>query len=356
MNYLERYSNRMKIKGLSAREETIYTTKNVLREIFAKDANYKDSIFKYDCDNGEVSKDFIPIRLYGETFSLSNGKRKKFQTIDEEIVVGDVFVDKTDNSYWICTESMNKGDINYEGLLTYCNYILPFQDSNGKIYHYPCVDVNATQYSSGEDYANNMIVGSTKHILYLTKDINTLRLKSPKRVYIDICDFDMTVYKITQNDNVSYNIGKGIVRLTCVEDVEVANSDRADLKICDYIEIKSEDKNDNIESNDTIDENVSENLITANIKYTSTIIKSGGNYKTFTAEFTDSEGNVVDVEKYNWSIVCDFKDKLDIVEEENKIKIKINDDSCIGEMFVLTLSDDNGNSASVTLEVRGLFG
>ena len=77
MNYLERYSNRMKIKGLSAREETIYTTKNVLREIFAKDANYKDSIFKYDCDNGEVSKDFIPIRLYGETFSLSNGKRKK---------------------------------------------------------------------------------------------------------------------------------------------------------------------------------------------------------------------------------------------------------------------------------------
>ena len=352
MECLTRFNAKMARTGSSIREDKIKSSKMILDQTFYDDASFLSGIYFWrlgllNLEDYENEKD-ISIRLYKRTFSNANGWTVKFQTLnDTPVEVGDIIFYSKTQEYFICTESFNIDDIHYQGKFTLCNWILKWQDDNLNILQYPCFVVNATQYNSGEQSTKQYTIGSSQHMIKLPCDENTVKLRTPQKFMLDKNLDDPITYIVTQNDTTTFNYGnKGIVVVTVLEEPIDRVKDRIDLGICNYREPDN--------TIDNSDENETPNLRSI-IEYTSKTIKSGGNARTFVAKFLDDNDNEVEVAP-KWSIICDFVEKLVVIETDNKIKISIDDDSYVDEDFRLVLSDNEGNyESSIVISIKSLL-
>ena len=178
-------------------------------------------------------------------------------------------------------------------------------------------------------------------------DENTVVLSTPQRFFLDRNTINPTSFIVTQNDTTSLAIGKkGIVRVTLYECERNNDTDRIDLGICDYID-KSQVINNN-SNNNCIDKSV--------IYYDTTVIKSGGDYQTFTAKFYDSEGNEIEDIIPKWNIVCDFIEELNIKQSGNRIRIGIDNDDYVDEEFKIILSNaDDEYISTLIVKIESLL-
>lgn len=352
MKCLDRFNSKMNRSGGSLRNENIQNSKILLEETFSDDASFMLGVYFWKLGKLGIksyeNEDSIKIRFYDRKYSSANGNTVKFQTLfDTPIDVGDIIYSSKSDEYFICTESFNINDIHWQGKLTLCNWILRWQNKNGDILEYPCYNINATQYNSGETPNRLMTVGSSQHIILLPCDENTVILESPQRFVLDKNKINPTTFIVTQNDTASYNYGKkGIARITVAECANNNDTDRFDLGICDYI-----DKNKIIADN-------SDNLFISKsvISYDTSIIKSGGDSQLFIGKFYDNNGNEITDILPKWEIICDFKNILEIEQSDNKISISIDNDDYIDEEFKLVLSDINGNyTSSVIVKIESLL-
>lgn len=340
MKCLERFNNRMSLSGKSQREYSINNSKSLLSYVFEDDPSFNSEFYIWSLNKDNYTKEdkSIPVRMYKEKFSNANGDTIKFQSLYENpIVVGDLFFDGKRNCYWLCTASFNRGDINFEGEFTQCNWNLRWQNSKGEVVNYPCYDSNTTQYNSGEQTNRQFIIESSQHLIQLPCDKNTLELRSPKRFYLDYSINNMSTFEITQNDTTSRHIGdKGIVKITLMATPSNKETDRPDLGICDYVEPKLSKPDCDIE-----------------IQYDSNIIKSGGKHKTFTALYPSNLNWNQDLK---WKIYCDFENELNIKENSKTISISIDNDLYIDEEFRISLVDNNDNEKSyVIVKIESLW-
>lgn len=345
MRCLDKFNNKMKLSGGSLREENIKNSQELLKETFADDASFAFGIYIWRLGLKSFDdEESIQIRLYKRSFSNANGVSVKFQTlINVPIVVGDIIYDSIADEYLICTESFNIDGIHWQGKFTLCNWILKWQNKKGDILEYPCVDINSTQYNSGEQSNKQFTIGSSQHMITLPCDENTVILSSPQRFFLDKNKDNPTSFIVTQNDTTSYSYGKkGLVRVTLIESANNSLTDRIDLGICDYID-KNEIKNNNVNDNTFVSKSV--------ISYNTKVIKSGGDFQVFTGKFFDDNGNEVTSIIPKWEIICDFKDILEVNKFDNQISIGIDDDDYVDEEFKLILSDNNDNYSS-TLIIR----
>lgn len=349
MQCLNRFNKRMSYSGGSIREESIFNTRQLLKETFADDPSFMFGIYFWRLGLKEyVDETPIGIRLYGRSFSAANGVTVKFQTLhDTPIVVGDVIYDSKEDEYLICTESFNVDDIHFKGKFTLCNWMLKWQNKEGKIFEYPCYDMNTTQYNSGEQSNRNFTIESSQHMLTLPCDKNTVELSTPQRFYLDKAVNSPNTYIVTQNDTTSYNYGKkGLVKVTVYSHPINPETDRPDLGICDYIDFNK--------SNDDCCCKVSRVVI----DYDTTVIKSGGDLQKFVGKFYDNKENEITDVVPHWNIICDFSDKLILEETGNCLSIGIDDDSCIDEEFKITCSISDGDnilSSSIIISVESLL-
>lgn len=342
MRSLDRFKNKMNYSGGSLRNEHILNGRNLLDETFSDDPSFTLGIYFWQLGIKDYSdKQTIKIRLYNKAFSSANGVTMKFQTLyNTPVDVGDIVYDSKTSEYLICTESFNIHDIHWEGKFTLCNWILKWQKKDGTILEYPCHDINSTQYNSGEESNKQFTIGSSQHMITLPCDENTVKISTPQRFYLDKDLENPTSFIVTQNDTTSYNYGKkGLVRVTLYEHAKNSEADRPDLGICDYIDIKSI-KTDNAE-NKFVSKSV--------ISYETAVIKSGGDAQVFTGKFYDNIGNEIAEILPKWTVICDFKDYLEIKETENQISIGIDNDDYIDEEFKLILSDNLGQYTSTLL-------
>lgn len=342
MRCLDRFNKKMSYDGGSLRNENINNSRRLLEETFADDPSFALGIYFWKLGLKEYQHESpIGIRLYDRKFSAANGVTIKFQTLyDTPVVVGDIVYDIKEDEYLICTEAFNINNIHYQGKFTLCNWILKWQNKDGKILEYPCHDINSTQYNSGEQSNRNFTIESAQHMLTLPCDENTVELSSPQRFYLDKATINPTSYIVTQNDTTSYNYGKkGLVKLTVYVYPNVSETDRPDLGICDYIDFSAGSTN----AGTTIKETCCR-ASRADIKYDTNIIKSGGDSQLFTCKFYDDKGNEVAGVVPHWTIVCDFSDKLQIEEFDDYLSIGIDDDLYIDEEFKLICSDENNES------------
>lgn len=338
----------MQISGSSIRNENIINSRILLQETFEDDASLRPNVYFWEL--GVNKNDYtnnVKIRMYDRKYSAANGCLIKFQTlIEDKVEIGDILYDSDSDEYLICTESFNIDDIHWQGRFTLCNWILKWQDSNGRILEYPCYDSNTTQYNSGESPNKLFTIGSSQHALILPYDENTVILSNPQRFFLDKSTINPTSFMVTQNDNTSHNYGsKGLVKLTVMECANNNATDRFDLGICDYI------------SEDDLKTDNSDNAITFKsvISYDDLIIKSGGDKKRFIGKFFDEKGNEVDIDA-NWKIACSFSEALIVEEKHNELLIGIDNDDYIDEEFKLVLSDSDGNySSSLIIRVEALF-
>lgn len=332
MQCLDRFNQKMRVNGGSLREEHIFNSRKLLEETFADDASFQLGIYFWRLGLKEYENETpVSIRLYGRSFSAANGWTVKFQTLyDTPVLVGDVIYNIKDNEYLICTEVFNIDDVNYKGEFTLCNWMLKWQNKDGKILEYPCYDMNSTQYNSGEQSNRNFTIESAQHILTLPSDENTILLDTPQRFYLDKRATNPTSFIVTQNDTTSYNYGKkGLVKVTVYAFPNNNATDRPDLGICDYIDISTK-RNP-----------VSYRISKAVIEYDTNVIKSGGDSQVFVGKFYDEKGDEVTSIAPHWTIVCDFYDKLQVKEIGNCLSIGIDDDDYIDEEFKIICSDKN---------------
>jgi len=338
MQCLSRFNKRMSLSGGSLREESIFNTRELLKETFADDPSFTYGVYFWKLGLKEYQHELpVGIRLYGRTFSAANGVTVKFQTLhDTPVVVGDIIYDSNEDEYLICTEAFNIDGINYKGKFTLCNWMLKWQKKDGTILEYPCYDMNSTQYNSGEQSNRNFVIGSSQHMITLPCDENTVELSTPQRFYLDKATINPTSFIVTQNDTTSYNYGKkGLVKVTVYEHPSNSETDRPDLGICDYIDVNA---------TNTIEDICCCKASKAVIEYSTTVIKSGGDSQMFIGKFYDEKGNEVDGIVPHWTIVCDFSDKLQVKEIDNCLSIGIDDDSYIDEEFKLICSNGNNES------------
>lgn len=341
MRGLEKFNTKMRLSGSSLREEHITNSRMLMNDTFLDDASLAQGIYfwqhgkllREDYDDDEQ----ITIRIFKRSFSAAQGVTMKFQTLYETpVIVGDILYNSKSDEYYICTESFDIDTIHWQGKLTLCNWILKWQDSHGDIFTYPCYDINTTQYNSGEQSNRQFTIGSSQHMLTLPYDENTVRLKTPKRIFLDRNWENPSVFIVTQNDTTSYAYGKkGIVRVTVTENVFNHDTDRIDLGICDYVE-----------SSDSFENEVESKVIRSVIIHDTDVIKSGGDSQKFTAKFLDADGAELTNAVPLWNIICSFSESLDIEYVDNSIVIGIDDDACIDEDFKLVLSDDRGQCVS----------
>lgn len=342
MQCLDRFNKRMSLSGGSLREESIFNTRELLKETFADDPSFTSGVYFWKLGLKEYRHELpVGIRLYGRSFSAANGVTVKFQTLyDTPVIVGDILYDTNEGEYLICTEAFNIDNIHYKGKFTLCNWILKWQKKDGTILEYPCYDMNSTQYNSGEQSNRNFVIGSSQHMLTLPCDENTVELSTPQRFYLDKATINPTTFIVTQNDTTSYNYGKkGLVKVTVYEHPNNPDTDRPDLGICDYIDVNAINTNEDI---------CCCRVSKAVIDYSTAVIKSGGDSQMFISKFYDDKGNEIANIVPHWTVVCDFSDKLIVKEFDNGVSIGIDDDAYIDEEFKLILSDENKENGTIS--------
>lgn len=352
MRSLDKFNKKMSYSGGSLRGEYIKNTRQLLDETFADDPSYSLGIYFWRLGLKEYQNESpIGIRLFGRSFSAANGVTVKFQTLyNTPVVVGDIIYDSKEDEYLICTEAFNIDDINFKGKFTLCNWMLKWQKKDGTILEYPCYDMNATQYNSGEQSNRNFVIGSSQHMLTLPCDENTVELSTPQRFYLDKSTINPTTFIVTQNDTTSHNYGKkGLVKVTVYEHPNNLETDRPDLGICDYIDMSAGSK----DAGTTVKESCCR-VSKAVISYDTNVVKSGGDSQVFVGKFYDDKGDEVMGISPHWTVVCDFSDKLIVKEFDNCLSVGIDDDDYIDEEFKIICSDGNIDSdiLSTTLIVK----
>jgi len=339
----------MKRCGGTLRDEKVFNSKMLLQETFHDDASLAKGIYFWELGRNQKSdyknESPIAIRLYKRTYSAANGHTVKFQTeYNTQVLVGDMLFDAVHNEFYICTESFDIDAIHYQGKLTLCNWILKWQDSTGKILEYPCCDLNSTQYNSGETARGQYTVGTAQHMIKLPCDDNTIALGSPKRFFLDKNKVNPTAYIVTQNDNTSYNIGKGIVVITVSQYARDDKKDNIELGICDYIDVDNQDI--------STDQSVMRSVI----DYETNVIKSGGDSQLFVGKFYDENRKEMTDVVPKWTIICDFLNALEVKESGNEIWIGIDNDEYIDEEIKLVFSDGYGNySSTLVIKIDSLL-
>ena len=342
MRSLDRFNKKMSYSGGSLREESIFNTRELLKETFADDPSYALGVYFWKLGLKEYGNESpVGIRLYGRSFSAANGVTVKFQTLyDTPVIVGDIIYDTKKDEYLICTEAFDIDGIHYKGKFTLCNWMLKWQNKEGVILEYPCYDMNSTQYNSGEQSNAHFTVSSSQHMLTLPSDKNTVALSSPQRFYLDKNIDNPTSFIVTQNDTTSHNYGKrGLVKVTVYEHPNNSKTDRPDLGICDYIDMSA----GSVNAGTTVEETCCK-AYKAVIKYDTSVIKSGGDSQVFVGKFYDDKENEITDIVPHWTVVCDFSDKLIVDEFDNCLSIGIDDDDYIDEEFKIICSDGNEKS------------
>lgn len=332
---------RIKQSGTSLYDEQIKDAQNILADGFTDDVSCSKHIFFWIAGENPQKGNHVYIKFYERKYSSANGNMKSFLTHNnDKIEVGDYIYDEEENTYWICTESFHVDNIHYEGKFTQCNWYLRWQRPDGTILEYPCLDLNSTQYNSGESGNSTLKLGSAQHMEKVQANSDTISLASPQRFYVSR---DNSIpYVITQNDTTASNYGKGICNITVTQDVRREDKDRPDLGICDYIDPSSPLPPTPSEPDETTDLRCA---ISGN-----TNLKNGYG-RTYTVTFTDKEGNAVDWQEvnYQWNIKSDFDVQQTI--SGNTITIKVENEDFIGSSFLLDISIGNSMMTETKINI-----
>lgn len=144
---------------------------------------------------------------------------------------------KYNGFYWLIKDIVDNNKIYEKSIMFHCNYNLRFiSDISEKIVNYPVYMKNATQYNSGENTREIETIGSSKFLIYIPYNQETIKINHGKRFLIDRNTHNPTAFEVTQVDTISYNYDykAGVIRITVVENQFNSKTDNKDLMVADY--------------------------------------------------------------------------------------------------------------------------
>ena len=255
-----------------------------------------------------------------------------------------------ENKYWLIIGYPSYNGIYEKAVMQLCQYKLRWQNANGEIIERYCNATSASKYDTGETGGSTIILTSDNLTLLLPNDDESLDLDG-KRVFIDKRKINPTkVYKITRTDSVLYDYGEehgGVLSFIADKTELNTNTDNQELRICDYID-------PTIPS--TPEENPDETtVLTDDVRATISGNKNlkVGYARTYTATFTDTEGNVVESVNFSWNIVSDFE--VGQVSNGNEIELLVEDEEFVDSSILLQIIVDNMVISEIEITVVGLM-
>lgn len=333
---MDRYEARINLHGTTQRERV------------------KNRLIAHLNDRTQHSLSYKDILLNGiETqLVINSGTQpyyKEFQSLpSQEINIGD-YVEWA-NSYWIVTTCDSDDEIYRDGKLEQCNYLLKWQNELGEIIERHAVISSASKYNDGTTSNNVITLGSDQLSVIIPLDEEAIKLKKSmgKKFFIDSNKEDPTTYELTGTGNVpdTYN-GHGITSWIVKECAYTATEDDLKYGVCNY---KS------VDTPSTPEENPDETtVLSEDVK---TTISGNKNLKvgfsrTYTATFTDSEGNVVEDVDFSWNVVSDFE--VGQVVNGNEIELLVEDEELIDSSILLQIIVDDMVISEIEITVVGIF-
>ena len=334
---------RMKISGVSPRDEMIRDGQNLLKEELEHDTSYSPTMYFYDAENEKDDK-LANFRVYGRKNSSLNGNYMNYlTTYDNPVKIGDYIHDTKDDTYWLVYTAFNVNDIEYTGKLIQCNYLLKWQLSDGKIIQRWANIVSASKYDTGENGNSTIVLSSNNFTILMGYCDEALELEE-KRVFIDIRKVPKKVFKITRGDDVLYNAGSIGMLLSFIADKTELNKDKdnQELGICDYIHPATPTPPQPSNPDETAD-------LSAKISGNTNL--RIGVTRTYTVTLSDKEGNAVQWNdtKYSWNVISDFDVRQTVTE--NKISLTVEDEDFIDSSFILQVIKLNDSSVLSEIEI-----
>ena len=247
-----------------------------------------------------------------------------------------------EDEYWIVDGRPGNNKIYEKATLKECQYKLRWQKDDGSIIERFANFTSSSKYDVGENGNNTIILSSNNYLIIMPNDKDSMTIEG-KRVFIDLSDVPEKVFKITRNDDVLFNHhGHGGTLNFIADKVELnKDKDNQELGICNYIPISSptpptSNPNETADLSATISSN-------GNLKV--------GFYRTYTAKFTDKNGDAIDVDasRITWNVDSSFA--VEKVEFGNKIKLKVSDDYLVGKTFKLECIVDGTVVGSIEITV-----
>ena len=300
--------------------------------------------------------------------------RKFVDTVHHKITVETILEDdwmecgdylEYDGMVWLCLNSYSFHNLYCRATFMSCDWQIYWINEKGELKSQYVVDQNSTQYNSGESSNATMTLGAAQHMLKMPCNEDTVMFDSPQKFCIDRNIKKPTCYKVTQNDNTSYNYGKGLCCVTVTEtqlnpdkDKLITLEDGKQVWVCDYIEI---DDNTNTPSEDptTPPENPDEMTdLRASITFKgSQELKIGGTTKTLTGSFVDSDGNATaDIGVWEVITIDELLPYLEYTITDNTLKIKVLDTDLIdSKVRIMFSSADNTISTYLDFDVVSMF-
>ena len=320
---MDRYTARMTQHGTTQRERIVNRLKTNLNNKLQDNPSYKT------------------VKLNGEETNLiintsTKPYYKEFQSLpDQKILAGD-YVEWAD-SMWLVLNADSDDEVYTDGNLRQCQHCIYWQKSDGTIVSRYAYTENASAYNNGEAGNHTITLQSNQFMVYLPYDEETAELDNGKRVHMSRSNSKCKPYELTRPDDVTYGFGKkGVLNIIFTQtqynqdkDKLITLEDGTQAWICDYIDSSSTPQPSEPSNPDETA------VLNANISGTSNL--RIGVTRTYTATLSDKDGNAVqwDDTKYGWNVISDFEVNQNV--DKSKIKLFVDDDSFVGESFLLQI-------------------
>ena len=234
-----------------------------------------------------------------------------------------------EDEYWIVDGRPGNNKSYEKATLKECQYKLRWQKDDGTIIERWVYLTSSSKYDVGENGNNTIVLTSNNYLITIPNDEDSMTLDG-KRVFIDLSDIPEKVFKITRNDDVLFAHGSHGGTLNLIADKVELNkeTDNQELRLCDYIDFPTTPPSEPSTPDETA-------VLNANISGTSNL--RIGVTRTYTATLSDKDGNTVqwDDTKYGWNVVSGFEVNQNV--DKSKIKLFVDDDSFVGESFLLQI-------------------
>lgn len=334
---MDRYSARMNLRGSTQRERELNRLKSDIVRKAPSSLSYKD------------------VKLNGEPTQLmiNTGTKpyyKEFESLPDQTVLAGDYVEWA-NSVWLVLNADCDDEVYTDGNLRQCQHKIFWQKDDGTIVSRYAYTENASAYNNGEKGNNTITLQSNQFMVYLPYDDETAELDNGKRIHMSRSNAKCKPYELTRPDDITYGFGeKGVLNIIFTQtqynqdkDKLITLEDGTQAWICGYIDsTPTPSQPPSTDETADLSATISGNT---NLKL--------GIPRTYTATLSDNDGNEVnwDTEKYKWNLVSSFD--VDQIVNQNKISLTVDDDSLIGESFLLQLinldTDDVMSEIEITI-------
>lgn len=266
------------------------------------------------------------------------------------------------NRYWLIVGLVDDNGMYEKAVLTLCNWKMTWRNNDGKIIERWANIQSASQYNNGQTSNRFYILRTDQLLICMPDDDECLMLDGGQRFIIDkrievyekgIADdvttatsYKVITYQITRNDSVLYNyVDSGHYEILVTQDEQHDGDGFYRIGDKGYWLCLETEHSGIIENPD---DSGDDEVVSMKIVYDDDKIYSGLGASEFTAMFYDSDGNVIDGNA-EWTINCDFVDKLQVDYINNTICIAVDDLSLLNKSFELFLNNDENTKLTITI-------